>query len=68
VHAHDISQGGIKIETEHDLPLDADVVLTFDGLRPLPGVVRWRKEPYCGISLLQVIPIGELCEWLRAGA
>ena len=68
VNTTDISQGGVKIETEHELPLDADVVLTLEGFRPLPGIVRWSKEGHCGISFIQVIPIGELCEWLRTGS
>jgi hypothetical protein len=68
VHARDISQGGVKVDSEHELPVDADVVITFDGFRPLPGVVRWRKDGQCGIGFIQVIPIAELCEWLRAEA
>ena len=65
VHAHDISQGGIKVEVEGGLPIDADVVVTLDGMRPLPGIVRWVREDQCGVGFLQVIPIAELCEWLR---
>jgi hypothetical protein len=68
VHAHDISQGGIKVDSEGGLPLDADVVVTLDGLRPLPGIVRWVREGQAGIGFLQVIPIAELCEWLRREA
>lgn len=68
VHAHDISQGGIKVEAENELPVDADVVVTLDGLRPLPGIVRWARDGQSGISFLQVIPIAELCEWLRREA
>lgn len=68
VQARDISQGGVGIETDGDLPVNADVVVTLDGFRPLPGIVRWRNDSHCGISFLQVIPIGELCEWLRSGA
>ena len=62
----DISQGGVKLATAQKLPVDADVVVTLDGFRPLQGVVRWAKDGHVGISFLQVIPIGELCEWLRA--
>lgn len=67
VRARNISQGGVKIESEEALPIDGDVVLTLDGFRPLPGIVRWQKDGDCGISFIQVIPIAELCEWLRAG-
>jgi hypothetical protein len=63
----DISQGGVKLATEQKLPVNADVVVTLDGFRPLPGIVRWVKDDHVGISFLQVIPIGELCEWLRSG-
>jgi len=65
VEALDISQGGVKIAIEHKLPVDADVVVTLDGFRPLPGIIRWAKEGYCGIGFIQVIPIAELCDWLR---
>lgn len=68
VHARDISQGGVKIDTDHALPIDADVVVTLEGFRPLAGIVRWQREGQCGISFIQVIPIQELCDWLRAGS
>jgi hypothetical protein len=64
-HARDISQGGVKIDTDQKLPVDADVVVTLEGFRALPGVVRWQGERQCGISFIQVIPIQELCDWLR---
>jgi hypothetical protein len=65
VQADDISQGGVKIRAEEELPVDADVVVTLAGMRPLAGIVRWAREGQYGISFLQVIPIAELCEWLR---
>ena len=65
-HARDISQGGVKITTEQSLPVDADVVVTLDGFRSLPGIVRWQAQGQCGISFIQVIPIQELCDWLRS--
>lgn len=65
VHAHDISQAGIKLSTDQALPVDGDVVVTLEGMRPLPGIVRWARDGQYGVSLLQVIPIAELCEWLR---
>jgi len=65
VDALDISQGGVKVAVERELPVDADVVVTLEGFRPLPGTVRWVKDGHAGISFIQMIPIGELCEWLR---
>ena len=67
VRALNISQGGLAIETEQTYPPEADVVVTLDGFRPLPGIVRWHRDNHCGISFIQVIPIQELCEWLRGG-
>lgn len=68
VDAIDISQGGVKVATEQKLPVDADVVVTLDDFRPLPGIVRWTKDGHVGISFIQIVPIGELCEWLRREA
>jgi hypothetical protein len=67
VDALDISQGGVKLAVEAALPVDADVVVTLEGFRPLPGIVRWVRDDHCGIGFFQVIPIAELCEWLRSG-
>jgi hypothetical protein len=67
VDALDISQGGVKLAVEAALPADAEVVVTLDGFRPLPGIVRWVRDGHCGIGFFQVIPIAELCEWLRSG-
>lgn len=66
LQAEDISQGGTKLACDQPLPIDADVVVTLDGMRALAGIVRWSRGGYVGISFLQVIPIAELCEWLRS--
>lgn len=63
--ARDISQGGVKITIDQSLPVDADVVVTLEGFRPVAGIVRWQAQEQCGISFIQVIPIQELCDWLR---
>jgi hypothetical protein len=67
VDALDISQGGVKLAVEAALPADAEVVVTLEGFRPLPGIVRWVRDGHCGIGFFQVIPIAVLCEWLRSG-
>ena len=68
VRACDISQSGVKIETEVEETLAAgeEVVITLEGFRPLPGVVRWSKDDSCGISFNQLIPFGELIAWLKS--
>jgi hypothetical protein len=65
VNTRDISQGGVKIETDEPLQLGAAVVLTLDKFRPFHGVVRWCEEGLAGISFNQLIPFHELMSWLR---
>lgn len=65
VHAQDISQSGVKVDTDHPPEVDAEVVLTLEGFRPLAGVVRWSREGSCGVSFNQLIPFGELIAWLK---
>jgi hypothetical protein len=67
VHARDISQSGIKVDTDHPPAADTEIVVALEGLRPLPGIVRWSKEGACGIAFNQLIPFGELIEWLKNG-
>jgi hypothetical protein len=64
VNTRDISQGGVKVETDEPLPSGAQVVITLDGFRPLQGVVRWCGEGLAGIAFHQTIPFGELMGWL----
>ena len=67
VNTRDISQGGVKIETDQPLELAAEVVLTLDRFRPVHGVVRWCDEGLAGIMFNQLIPFAELMAWLRPG-
>ena len=65
VSTRDISQGGVKIETDQPFETGDEIVLTLDKFRPLQGVVRWYNDGLCGISFNQVIPFHELMAWLR---
>ena len=65
VSTRDISQGGVKIETDQPFEIDDEIVITLDKFRPLQGVVRWYHDGLCGISFNQVIPFHELMGWLR---
>lgn len=69
VHARDISQSGVKVEVEAAAAPAAgqEVVITLEGFRPLHGVARWSAEGYCGISFNQLIPFGDLIDWLKQG-
>ena len=65
VSTRDISQGGVKVETDHPFDVGDEVVLTLDKFRPIHGQVRWYNDGLCGISFNHVIPFHELMGWLR---
>jgi hypothetical protein len=65
VHARDISQSGVKIETCSPPATGEEVVVTLQGFRSLHGVVRWQSGDHCGIAFNQLIPFGELIDWLK---
>ena len=65
VNTRDISQGGVKVETDDALEVGEDVVLTLEKMRPLHGVVRWCGEGLAGLAFNQLIPVQELMTWLR---
>ena len=65
IHARDISQGGVKIETNRDIAPGTDVVVSLSGLPPQPGVVRWRDSNFYGITFNRVVPLPLLVDWLQ---
>ncbi|HEX8263661.1 MAG TPA: PilZ domain-containing protein [Allosphingosinicella sp.] len=68
VNTRDISQGGVKIETDQPFDVGREVVLTMERFRPLAGVVRWCHEGLAGIAFNHLIPFHELMQWLRPEA
>jgi PilZ domain len=67
VHARDISQSGVKLETDQPFEAGTEVVVTLEDFRPLQGVVRWSSGDHCGIAFNQLVPFGELVAWLKRG-
>ncbi|HEX8641854.1 MAG TPA: PilZ domain-containing protein [Allosphingosinicella sp.] len=65
VQIRDVSQGGVKIELDRSVEPGAGVVVTPEGLRPLPGHVRWQKDGVCGVAFNQLLPFEELIAWLK---
>jgi len=68
VNTRDISQGGVKVETDQPLEVGREVVLTMEKFRPVAGVVRWCQSGLAGIAFNHLIPFHELMEWLRPEA
>lgn len=64
VRTRDISQGGVGVETRALAPGEA-VTLTFDGLRPLDGSVRWVTGETAGIVFAEELGWQILFPWLR---
>jgi len=65
MRAHDISQGGVKVESERDLEVGAQVLVTLPGLPSKDAVVRWKEGRAYGITFRRLIALSELVEWLR---
>lgn len=65
VRVCDISQGGVKIESENVLPRGADVVITLPGLHPQPGLACWVDDGFVGVSFNRLLPLGKLVSWLQ---
>lgn len=68
VNTQDISQGGVKVETDQPIEVGREIVLTMEKFRPIAGVVRWCQSGLAGIAFNHLIPFHELMEWLRPEA
>lgn len=63
--SRNLSQGGASIETRRVLlPGDA-VQISFDGLRPIDGTVKWASQGQAGIGFDEALPWQVLMPWLR---
>ena len=65
VTVRDISQGGVKFETDTPIEPGQQVTLTVDGFRSIAGVLRWYHQGEGGIQFNELIPFSELMGWLR---
>lgn len=65
VQARDISQSGVRIESDQPLAPGEEIVLTLEDFRPLHGVARWREGGQIGIAFNQLLPFVELIDWLK---
>ena len=60
-----VSQGGLRITSREELPVGADVIITLNGLAPIPGVLRWKDCDDYGISFNRSVALPVIVNWLR---
>ncbi|HEY0115781.1 MAG TPA: PilZ domain-containing protein [Allosphingosinicella sp.] len=65
VTVRNLSDGGARIETRVPLVVHEQIVLTLDGFRPAPGIVRWVQGNVAGVAFAPELPWQELMPWLR---
>jgi hypothetical protein len=65
VAVRNLSDGGACIETRVPLVVHEQVVVTLDGFRPAPAIVRWVQGLAAGIAFTPELPWQELMPWLR---
>ncbi|MES2902576.1 MAG: PilZ domain-containing protein [Pseudomonadota bacterium] len=66
MRVQDISQGGVKLESNRVIDAGADLVLSLPGLAPQPAAVRWCEDGCLGVTFNRLLPLAELVDWLRA--
>jgi hypothetical protein len=62
---HDISQGGVKLESAAALASGTDVIVTLPGLEPQPSVVRWNEDDFSGVTFNRLLALPILVGWLE---
>lgn len=65
MRARDVSQGGVKIDSQRELTVGGEVVVTLPGLSPIPGVVRWSDSGCYGVTFNRLLALPELVGWLQ---
>jgi hypothetical protein len=66
MRVHDVSQGGVKLESKVSLADGAALVVSLPGLDAQPGAVRWNEGGYVGVTFNRLLPLTDLVTWLRA--
>ena len=66
LRVHDVSQGGVKLESAATVEVGAGLVVSLPGLDPQAAAVRWKEDGFVGVTFNRLIPLAELVVWLRA--
>lgn len=62
---HNISQGGLSVETPNPVTVGANVTVSIPGLPPQASTIRWHSGNRYGISFNTVLPLAALVSWLQ---
>ena len=62
---HNISQGGLNVETPNPMSIGGNVTVSIPGLASQNGTVRWHNGGHYGISFNTVLPLATLVAWLQ---
>jgi hypothetical protein len=65
MRAHDISQGGLKVESNRDIAIGSEVMVTLPGMPSKIGTVRWKEGSCYGITFSRLVALTELVQWLQ---
>ena len=66
MRVHDVSQGGVKLESAVIIDAGAHLVVSLPGLDPQSATLRWSEGGYLGVNFNRLLPLAELVDWLRA--
>ncbi|MCY7271612.1 MAG: PilZ domain-containing protein [Sphingomonas bacterium] len=66
MRVHDVSQGGVKLESMVMIDAGVDLVVSLPGLDPQSAAVRWNEDGYLGVTFNRLLPLAQLVDWLRA--
>lgn len=66
MRVHDVSQGGVKLESAVIVGPGADLVVSLPGLDPQAATSRWNEDGFLGVTFNRLLPLAELVNWLRA--
>ncbi|MBX3564885.1 MAG: PilZ domain-containing protein [Sphingomonas sp.] len=63
--SRNLSQGGASVESRRLLLPEDPVQISFDGLRPIDGTIKWASDGQAGIEFDEPLPWQILMPWLR---